>query len=74
MMMGFKDMKFDDWTEFFPAMMAFFMMPFAYSIAAGIEFGVVSFVILKVLTGKTKDIHWIMYVLAVLFILNRAFM
>ena len=54
--------------------MAFFMMPFAYSIAAGIEFGVVSFVILKVLSGKTKDIHWIMYVLAVLFILNRAFM
>ena len=74
MMMGFKDMKFDDWTEFFPAMMAFFMMPFAYSIAAGIEFGVVSFVILKVLTGKTKDIHWIMYVLTVLFILNQAFM
>lgn len=31
-MMGFKDMKFDDWTEFFPSLLAFFMMPFAYSI------------------------------------------
>lgn len=74
MMMGFKDMKFDDWTEFFPAMMSFFMMPFAYSIAAGIEFGIISFVVLKVITGKSKDIHWLMYVLALLFILNRAFL
>lgn len=74
MMMSFKDMKFDDWTEFFPALLAFFMMPFAYSIAAGIEFGVVSYVALKLVSGKHKDLHWIMYVLAALFILNRAFL
>lgn len=74
MMMGFKDMKFEDWTEFFPALVAFFMMPFAYSIAAGIEFGVVSYVALKLITGKGKDVHWLLYVLAALFILNRAFM
>ncbi|MEG1642017.1 MAG: NCS2 family permease [Synergistaceae bacterium] len=74
MMMGFKDMKFEDWTEFFPALISFFMMPFAYSIAAGIEFGTLSYVFLKVLTGKGKEVHWIMYVLAVLFILNRVFM
>lgn len=74
MMMSFKDMKFDDWTEFFPAMLAFFMMPFAYSIAVGIEFGIVSYVILKLATGKSKELHWIMYILAVLFILNRAFL
>ena len=74
MMMGFEDLVFDDWTEFFPALMAFLIMPFAYSIAAGIEFGIVSYVILKIVTGKSKDIHWIMYVLATLFILNRAFL
>lgn len=74
MMMSFKDMKFDDWTEFFPAMLAFFMMPFAYSIAVGIEFGIVSYVVLKLVTGKSKDLHWIMYILAVLFILNRVFL
>ncbi|NLV82763.1 MAG: NCS2 family permease [Synergistaceae bacterium] len=74
MMMGFEDLVFDDWTEFFPALMAFLIMPFAYSIAAGIEFGIVSYVILKIVTGKSKDIHWIMYVLAALFILNRAFL
>lgn len=74
MMMGFEELVFDDWTEFFPALMAFLIMPFAYSIAAGIEFGIVSYVILKIVTGKSKDIHWIMYVLAALFILNRAFL
>ena len=74
MMMGFKDMVFDDWTEFFPALVAFFMMPMAYSIAAGIEFGTLSYVLLKAATGKGKEVHWIMYLLAVLFILNRAFM
>ncbi len=74
MMMGFKEMEFTDWTEFFPALIAFFMMPFAYSIAAGIEFGVLSYVALKVLMGRGKEVNWLLYGLAVLFILNRAFM
>lgn len=73
MMMGFKDMAFTDWTDFFPALLAFFMMPFAYSIAVGIEFGVIAFVALKLATGKGKNIHWIMYLLAAVFILNMLF-
>lgn len=73
MMMSFKDMNFTDWTEFFPALLAFFMMPFAYSIAVGIEFGVVSYVVLKFVTGRPKEVHWIMYLLTALFVLNRAF-
>jgi len=71
MVMGIGNMDFSDWTEFFPAVLALFMMPFAYSIATGIEFGITSYVILKVLTGKGKDVHWIMYALAILFILNH---
>ncbi|WP_455600232.1 NCS2 family permease [Cloacibacillus sp.] len=74
MMMGFKDMDFSDWTEFFPAIIAFFMMPFAYSIAAGIEFGIVSYVALKLLMGRGRDVNWLLYALTVLFILNRAFL
>lgn len=71
MMMGFKDMKTDDWTEIAPAMLAFFMMPFTYSIAVGIEAGVVSFVALKVLTGKSKDVSLPMFFLTILFIAAR---
>lgn len=74
MMMGFKNMDYSDWTEYFPAIIAFFMMPFAYSIAAGIEFGIVSYVLIKVCMGRGKDVNWFLYVLALLFILNRAFM
>jgi len=46
------------------------MMPFAYSIAEGIVFGMVSFVLLKILTGRTKEVSTAMYVLAVLFLLS----
>lgn len=74
MMMGFKDLNYGDWTEFFPAIVAFFMMPFSYSIATGIEFGIVSYVLLKLLTGRGKELNWLMYVLVVLFVLNWAFL
>jgi len=47
--------------------LAIVMMPFAYSIATGIMFAVVSWVILKILTGKAKDISPIMWISLVLF-------
>ncbi len=71
MMMGLKDLKMDDWTETAPAMLAFFMMPFAYSIAVGIEAGIVSFVGLKLLTGKARELNVVMVCLAALFVLAR---
>lgn len=71
MMMGLKELKMDDWTEIAPAMLAFFMMPFSYSIAVGIEAGIVSFVVLKLLTGKARELNVVMICLAVLFIAAR---
>ena len=70
MMMNFKEMDFSDWTEFFPALIAFFMMGFAYSISAGIEFGIISYVLIKIFVGRAKDVNWILYVLCALFLLN----
>ena len=46
------------------------MMPLTYSIAEGIVFGMLSYVLLKVLTGKYKEIKPIMYVIAALFIIK----
>ena len=68
MMVSLRDLNYDDWTEAIPSMMGFFMMPFAYSIAIGIEFAIVSYVIIKILTGKFKDISLLMVVLSALFI------
>ncbi len=51
------------------------MMPFAYSIAQGIVFGMVSYVILKLLSGRHKEVSGgVMYVLAILFILSHIFL
>jgi AGZA family xanthine/uracil permease-like MFS transporter len=48
------------------------MMPFTYSIANGIMFGMLTWVILKLVTGKFRDIHPVMYVCAALFAIRIA--
>ena len=68
MMVSLRDLNYDDWTEAIPSMLGFFMMPFSYSIATGIEFAIVSYVVIKILTGKFKDISLLMVVLSALFI------
>ena len=71
MMVSLRDLNYDDWTEFIPSLLGFFMMPLAYSISVGIEFAIVSYVIIKILTGKIKDVSFLMIVLAVVFILKE---
>ena len=68
MMMSLRDINYDDMTELIPSLLGFFMMPLAYSIAVGIEFAIVSYVVIKILTGKFKDISFLMVVLSALFI------
>jgi AGZA family xanthine/uracil permease-like MFS transporter len=62
--------EFDDPTEGIPAFIAIIMMPLAYSIADGIVYGVISYVIIKLATGKRKDISIVMMIVAILFILK----
>jgi AGZA family xanthine/uracil permease-like MFS transporter len=70
MMSPILKINFDDFTEAIPAFLTIIMMPLAYSIAEGIVFGMLSYVLLKVLTGKHKDVSVVMIVLAALFILK----
>jgi len=68
MLSAIKNMEFEgDIADVIGGFLAVIMMPFAYSIATGIMFGIVSWVILKVATGKIKDISAIMWVSFVLF-------
>jgi len=64
------EINFKDPTEGIPAFMAIVMMPFAYSIAEGIIYGILSYVLLKAVTGKFKDIPIVTWVLFVVFILR----
>jgi adenine/guanine/hypoxanthine permease len=70
MMTPIKNIELEDYTELIPVFMTIVIMPLTYSISDGIMFGVISFVLLKLLTGKTKDITWVTGILAVLFIIK----
>jgi len=70
MMTPVKNINFDDFTESIPAFLTIIMMPLTYSISEGILFGVLTYVLLKLLTGKFKDITIVTVVLAVLFLLK----
>lgn len=73
MLSPIKNIEMDDFTESLPAFFTIIMMPLCYSIADGIIFGMLSFVILKVFSGKFKQVSLTMYFLAILFILKFAF-
>ncbi|RAJ83080.1 AGZA family xanthine/uracil permease-like MFS transporter [Chitinophaga dinghuensis] len=70
MMGSVTKIDFNDVTEALPAFLAIAMMPYSYSIAEGIVFGMLSYVLLKVFTGQYKQISPVMYVLAILFIVT----
>ena len=63
------DINFSDYTEAIPAFMTVIMMPLTYSISEGIMFGIVTYVGLKLLTGRHKEVSKVAYVLAALFVL-----
>ena len=71
MLMCIKAINFEDITEGIPAFLTIIMMPFTYSIGVGIEWGLVSYVVVKILAGRQKDISLIMYVLALIFIVKE---
>jgi AGZA family xanthine/uracil permease-like MFS transporter len=71
MMKSVLKMSFDgDIADVVGGFLALVMMPFTYSIANGIMFGIVAWVILKVCTGKVKDVHPVMWVSFALFALR----
>lgn len=70
MMSPITKINFDDFTESLPAFLTIVMMPFSYSIADGIIFGVVSYVVVKLFSGRHKEVPLLAYLLAFLFVLK----
>ena len=70
MMEPIKKVDLKDFTEAIPAFLTIIMMPISYSISEGIVFGMLSYTILKTLTGKAKDVSIVMYVLSLIFVLK----
>lgn len=72
MMSAVTKINFEDFSEALPAFFTIAIMPFSYSIANGIAAGIIFYPIMKIVTGKSKEVHPIVYVLAALFILRFA--
>lgn len=72
MMLPVKHIDWSDFSEALPAFLTITFMPFMYSISDGIAAGFISYALIKAGTGKAKEIHWLVYVLALLSVLHLA--
>lgn len=73
MMVDLVHIKFEDFTEAFPAFMTIIMMPLTYSVAQGLAFGFMSYTVIKLVAGKHKDNNAVTYTLTILFVLHFIF-
>jgi AGZA family xanthine/uracil permease-like MFS transporter len=70
MLKSIKNIDFGDYTIAIPAFLTITVMPIASSIADGMMFGFISYVILQLINKKGKDIHPMLYVIVLLFLLK----
>lgn len=73
MMRSILKINFEDVTEVVPSFIAIVMMPFTASISEGIVLGLLSYVLMKVMTGRYKEVSVVMYILAAFFVLKYIF-
>ncbi|MDX3907518.1 MAG: NCS2 family permease [Pigmentiphaga sp.] len=73
MMRELIDIKWDDVTEAIPAALTALAMPFTYSIATGLAFGFISYVVLKACSGRVREIHPAAWLIAILFVIRFTF-
>ena len=62
------ELNWDEPTDVIPGVITALMMPFTYNIAHGLAFGFISYAALKLLTGKAKEVHWMTWIIAVVFL------
>jgi AGZA family xanthine/uracil permease-like MFS transporter len=72
MMSQVRDLVWDDMSLAIPAFLTIALMPFTYSITNGIGAGVISYVLLRTAIGRRRDVHPLMWVIAVLFVIYFA--
>jgi adenine/guanine/hypoxanthine permease len=73
MVRSLTEVDWDDITEAAPAVVTAITMPFTFSIAEGIAFGFISYAAIKVATGRYRDVHPAVGILAVLFVIKYVY-
>ena len=66
--------KWQDFSEALPAFLTIIMMPLSFSISDGLAMGFISYPMIKLLGGRGREVHWLVYCLAVLFIGRYVFL
>jgi len=74
MMESVRKIDFSDFSEGLPAFLTIAIMPFTYSIANGVSAGLVFYPLLKVVSGRAREVHWIVYILAALVVARYLFL
>jgi AGZA family xanthine/uracil permease-like MFS transporter len=70
MLDSLRKIDFENYEEMLPALMVVIIMPFTYSIANGIAWGIILYTLIKIVKGKGASLHWMMYLLSGLFIVR----
>lgn len=70
MMGAITGINFEDFTEALPAFLTISFMPFSYSIASGIAIGFISYPIVKLVSGRSKEVNWFVYILAAISLIH----
>ncbi len=70
MLSGLANIKWDDLTEAAPAVVTCLVMPFTYSIAEGIAFGFIAYPVIKLLSGRGRDVSASVWFMAVIFMIK----
>lgn len=70
MMMEVVHISFEDITDCIPAFLTIIMMPLTYSIANGFAFGFISYTLLKLCSGRIREVNWVMVVISLVFMIN----
>jgi AGZA family xanthine/uracil permease-like MFS transporter len=73
MMQGLAKINWKSFDEAFPTFITMIAMPFTSSIATGIAVGFITYPLLKLARGKGKEVHWLIYLFAVLFLIQLVF-
>lgn len=68
MLRDLTELDWDDTTEVIPAAVTALVMPFTYSIANGLAFGFITYAVLKLFTGKAKEVHKMVWAIGSLFL------
>ncbi|KXB07548.1 hypothetical protein AKJ51_00970 [candidate division MSBL1 archaeon SCGC-AAA382A20] len=74
MLKSLKGIEWDDTTELFPAFLILVVIPFAVSITEGIAMGFIAYSLLKLMTGRGKEVHWGFNLVALALLLRYIFL